>query len=116
VSDYNGLSENPPLNRSGTPVPGYSGWKRTASVAWADPSSPSAAAGSDMGLKQITVRVTSPRGRDFALVGLRCSSDTYERQAQAATTYASWVDITIEAGTGGTAKVTSGVNLLNQVP
>jgi type II secretory pathway pseudopilin PulG len=100
VDDYHGLDESPPKDRSGIAVPGCAGWRWRASVQYAAvPSLASsgtpvsggllggligslgAAAGSvqgtsatDTGLKQITVTVTAPSGKQTVLTGYRCAT------------------------------------------
>jgi hypothetical protein len=115
VSDYNGLSESPPVSRAGTALSGFTGWTRTALVEWVDPSNPgNAAVGTDQGMKRITVTVTSPGGVVSKVVGLRSSIGLYERQPTMSTTYTSWIDVTLDGG--GNAQSDSAADLVNQVP
>ena len=115
VTVYNGLVENPPTTRAGLALPGVTGWQRTVLAEWVDPANPGgAAAGSDLGMRRITVTVTSPTGKISRLVGLRSSFGLAERQSPVSTTYTSWIDISLDGGGG--AKSASGVNLVNQVP
>jgi MSHA pilin protein MshD len=57
VDDYNGLNDAPPKARDGTAIPGLSAWKRTVTVAWINPLSPSTVSVTETGLKRITVDV-----------------------------------------------------------
>jgi MSHA pilin protein MshD len=116
VSDYHGLNEDPPLSRKGIPLAGYTGWQRTVTVRLADPNNLSSQPGSDLGLKAITVTVVSPAGKSTTLTALRSTNSIYERQAQAQTTYTSWVDIAVQVGSDTQAKSIVGVNLINEVP
>lgn len=114
VSDYNGLSQSPPLDRNGLAIPGYTGWTQSVRVTLVSTSDLASASATDKGLKLIIVNVTSPLGRKYTLTALRSSNSTYERTPSASTTYASDVTVTIEP-TGGQS-LTAGVNLVNQVP
>lgn len=115
ISDFNGLSENPPLAHDGTTLSGWTGWKRSALVELVNPASPGGlSVGTDMGMDRITVTVTSPLGTVTKLVSLRAGQGSTDRQPPAQITFPSWIDITLDGG--GTAKAMSGVNLLNQVP
>lgn len=58
VDDYNNLTETPPKNLDGTSMSNLSGWSRSVTVAWANISNLNQAAGSDTGIKRITVTVT----------------------------------------------------------
>ena len=114
IDDYNGLSESPPMSQAGVALAGYTGWKRTAAVIFALPSIPTISGPFDLGLKAITVTVSPPTGPAIRLVGLRSSSGPYERKPSTSMTYTSWVDVTIDGGSGG--KVYSGADLINEVP
>lgn len=117
VLDYKLLSDSPPQSHSGAEIPGYTGWRVKVHVGHADRSDPDDNGDSDTGLVHIKITVTSPNKVDYVLAGLRSSSDGYDAKPNVTTTYTSWVDITLESGTGsGQTKAVSGVNLLNQVP
>jgi MSHA pilin protein MshD len=113
VSDYDKFQEKPPTHRDGTAIAGLTGWKRQVKIKLADPANPANNPGSDLGLKQISVTVTSASGTAYTLTGLRSSASGYERRPTSSTTYASWVEVTIDVG--GPMEV-SGTNLVNQVP
>lgn len=57
VDDYDGHTESPPTATDGTVISGYTGWRRTVSVAWVDATT-LAPSGSDAGVKRVTVAVT----------------------------------------------------------
>jgi len=57
VDDYHLWSASPPQDRNGVPLPGTTGWQRDVTVEWADAADPSSNAGSDQGVKRITVTV-----------------------------------------------------------
>ena len=59
VDDYDGWVGSPPSMPNGTVLPGLSGWSRSVKVVWASASDASIDAGSDTGLKRITVIVRS---------------------------------------------------------
>jgi hypothetical protein len=58
VDDYHGLDGSPPKKRSGTEIPGFTGWRRQATVQWVTPSNPNSVSMVDLGLKRITVTVS----------------------------------------------------------
>lgn len=57
VDDYHGWKSSPPTDATGTPVLDDARWSRTAVVGWVRLDDPTAAAGSDTGLKRILVTV-----------------------------------------------------------
>ncbi|MCY2929665.1 MAG: hypothetical protein NTV86_09270 [Planctomycetota bacterium] len=116
VDDYNGWTENPPQNKDGTTLTGYTGWRRSVVVAYVDPAT-LAVSGSDTGLKKITVTVTDPQNRQTVVSALRGSSGTYDQpNPQTSTTYVAWVGIGLQVGSNPAGRITSGTNLPAQVP
>ena len=115
VSDFNGYSENPAASRSGVALTGYTGWRRGVVVDFVDPANPSGpVVFTDMGMRKITVVVTSPSGIITTLQGLRSAYGASDRDPPTQTNVLSWIDVAIDGG--GTAKAESSVNLVNQVP
>lgn len=57
VDDYTALSETTPQKKDGTALPGLTGWQRTVAVAFVDPTNLGTVAGSDLGVKRVTVQV-----------------------------------------------------------
>lgn len=57
VDDFDGWSESPPQDRNGATMAGLSGWRRRVSVRRVLASDPSQPAGSETGVKRITVIV-----------------------------------------------------------
>lgn len=57
VDDYAGWTSTPPNDRSGTAIPGFTGWTRRVTVEWADPTTLAVSPGKNTGLKRITVTV-----------------------------------------------------------
>src|SRR5206468_10668264 len=55
VDDYSAWSESPPKDKGGNAVSGYTGWSRSATIAWADPTNPGTTSATDQGLKRIAV-------------------------------------------------------------
>jgi MSHA pilin protein MshD len=64
IDDYNGLDNSPPARKDGTPLADATGWRRTASVNWVNPSLLTQIGLADTGMKIITVCVY----RDVTLV------------------------------------------------
>lgn len=116
VDDYNGLSEADARYADGTPIAGGTGWRRQVAVAWVSLTDPTAVAGSDLGLKRITVTVTSPSGKVTKLVALRSAADGYENTPASQVTYTCHVGVSIQVGTRPAGRNVQGVNLLNLVP
>ncbi len=117
VDDYNGISENPPTDRSGAAIAGYTGWKRTVVVAYVSPTAVSGSTvGSDQGIKRITVTVTSPRGVITTLVALRSAYSGYEHTQIPQVTYVSSAGISLQVGTDTTTSSKASADTSNQVP
>lgn len=116
VNDYHNLTESPPVDPWGNPIPGYSGWSRTVQISWVDPASLAEVQDVNTGLKRITVTVASPGGQITRLVGLRSAGSAYDKIITRQQTYAAQSIVTLQAGNDPAAKVVSGVNLLNQTP
>jgi hypothetical protein len=116
ISDFNNLTESPPKDRGGVPLAGYEGWTRNVRVELADPANPGNNAGSDLGLKRITVTVTCPSGRVVTLTGLRSSKSAYERPLTVQRTYVSGIDVSLQVGPSAGGKASTSVSTLNQAP
>ncbi len=64
------------MDRGGIALSNSAGWQRTVTVEWVDPNNPSATAGSDEGLKRITV-TAKRNGQVLAqLTALKSNQDT----------------------------------------
>lgn len=71
VDDYHGWAASPPQHKDGTPIEWAAGYRRSVAVAWVDPADWSQVAGSNTGVKRITV-VVERDGRPVAtLTALR---------------------------------------------
>lgn len=72
VDDYNGISDLPPQDASGTPRTGYNNYRVSVSVAYASATQVSALGLADASdAKIITIRVTPPGQADMAFTLLR---------------------------------------------
>jgi MSHA pilin protein MshD len=116
VDDYDGLNQSPPQDINGAAIAGYTGWTRTAKVAYIDQTTVDSILGSDSGLKRITVSVTSPTGIVTTLRGLRTSSSAYDRPILTQRQYVSESIISLQVGTDASAKIITSVNPVNLVP
>lgn len=99
VDDYNGWSSTPE-DKNGVAIPGYSGWTRAVTVAYANVASPQNTTASDEGLKKITVTVTDPSGRQTILVGYRSQWGALEKAPEADSTLQTWAGVSLQVGTG----------------
>jgi len=79
VDDYHLWNASDVRAKDNTLRTGYAGWQQQVQVAYADLTNPSVAAGSDLGLKRITVIVTSPQGLVKTLVSLRARKGLLEQ-------------------------------------
>lgn len=71
IDDYDGWSETPPVGDTGTPLPGFTGWTRSVTVRFANPTTPGTDSVTDQRVKRIEVTVRPPGGIPFTLVALR---------------------------------------------
>lgn len=74
VDDYNGLSESPPKDRSGTSIPGATSWTRAVTVIWVMPADLTQTSLIDRGAKLITVTVSRNNATLAKLVEVRTSA------------------------------------------
>lgn len=116
VDDYHGWSSSPPEDKDGDAISGMSGWTRSVSVQWVDPSDVSTVVAADAGLKLITVTVTDSQGRSTTATAIRGSSSAYDYSPASSTTYVNWVGVTLQVGSDENTRMYSGVNPLNCVP
>ena len=75
VDDYNGWSASPPQQKAGTIIAGFEEWTRRVSVARVQLVNPTQTAGSDTGVKRITVTVLHGDKEAARLVALRTRVD-----------------------------------------
>jgi type II secretory pathway pseudopilin PulG len=109
VDDYNDYREKSPLDRSGTPIPGYTGYERRVRVEWVHPDTLSNA-GTDTGLVRIEVRVTDPRGVETRVFALRSEHAVPVDPQPTGSTWVQWTGVELEVGGTTPRRATSGVN------
>jgi prepilin-type N-terminal cleavage/methylation domain-containing protein len=114
VDDYDGWSASPPQDKSGNALTGLTGWRQQVAVALADPNNPSATAGSDLGLKRITVTITDPRGRQTSATALRSRKSILDNTPTCAGPNIKWVGLTVQVGSDTAAAVSIGAATLNR--
>lgn len=110
IDDYDGWS-SVPQSKDGTSLPGYEGWTRAVSVAYAGLADPTQLSLSDEGLKRITVTVTDPGGRQSVLIAYRSRWGMLEQPPEGDCTIPSYVANEMQIGTG--MKLQSGANMAN---
>lgn len=76
VDDYHLWSATPPQGPDGAALPNLSGWRRDVTVEWVELNDPSTVAGSDQGLKRITVAVSRDGTVLAEAVALRSDVDS----------------------------------------
>ncbi|MDB5293688.1 MAG: hypothetical protein JWL69_4929 [Phycisphaerales bacterium] len=116
VDDFNGWSESPPQNASGTAIPGYTGWKRSVKVDWVTAANPTTVSLSETGLKRVIVTVTAPSGKVVTMTGLRSQNSLYDQGVSSQAIYTGWMGVTLQVGSDATTSASGGVNVMNQVP
>lgn len=70
VDDFHALAESPPVSRDRQPLPDATGWTRTVKVEEVPSGGLLGLLGSNTGLRRITVKVVSPRGKPTTLIAL----------------------------------------------
>lgn len=113
LDDYNDWSDSPPKDRTGTAIPGYSGWSRTADVqkVKASDKTPISDGSADEGLRLVTVTVNAPTGRTITINAFRSKTGGSLQPQGVNQTIVTWAGVTLQAGNG--AAVSSGISLLN---
>ena len=71
VDDYNDWSASPPQDKSGSTLDNLEGWRRTVSVAYANPADTGQLVLEDLGVKRITVAVYRDGAALVELVAVR---------------------------------------------
>ncbi|MCC6322030.1 MAG: type II secretion system protein [Phycisphaerales bacterium] len=115
VDEYNGLTEGPPTDRTGAPLPGYPAWRRSVQIERVDPTNPGGAGraiNGDTGLKRITVVVVAPGGQRTTLVALRSRWGLVESGGRLPGVVLAGLNIGIASGPGGRVMF-SGVSVPN---
>lgn len=75
VDDYHLWSESPPEDRSGSVIPGYTGWQRSVSVKFANADKPWEEKNKNEGLKTITVTIEKNNVVILEIVGLKADDN-----------------------------------------
>jgi len=57
VDDYHLWDETPPTDRAGVALTGLTGWRRTVTVQYVDPTNPDTTSATDQGSKRVTVAI-----------------------------------------------------------
>ena len=111
VDDYHLWNESPPTDRGGAAIEGFGSWKQQVWVQWLDPVTLQAA-GSETGLKQITVRVTDPTGKSWQLQAFRSLSGANEQLPFRDTKLIRWIGLELQVGADSPSSI-SAANLVN---
>jgi prepilin-type N-terminal cleavage/methylation domain-containing protein len=112
VDAYNGYTAQPPTSQAGTPLTGYTGWTESVVVAFVSPGAPGTAVGSSTTLKQITITVTAPSGKNYTLQGLRSQYGACELVPTVQTNYITGVAVSLQGATPSTT-INTGAHPLN---
>lgn len=114
VDDYHNHVEKPVALKDGTPVSGFSGWKRRVKVTWVTPES-LAEALLDTGLVRVEVTVADAHNRAATVVALR-SRHTVPADPPPAGLANLWTGIELSTGPDATSarKTVSGVYTVSQ--
>jgi type II secretory pathway pseudopilin PulG len=114
VDDYNGWTETTPKDKNGNLLPNATGWTRTVQVVYIDPANTGGSGiSTDMGLKKITVTVTSPSGIQAVLVGLR--SKYTDQPSATQVQRLTWVNVGLQIGSDPTARRSAAAAVLNTI-
>ena len=114
VDCYDGYTAGPPASGAGTALTDYAGWTQASKVVFVAPASPDTATAATTTLKRITVTLTSPMGRSYALVGWRSKFGPYEATPSAVTTYVTGVTVSVQSAMP-TKSVQTGAHPLNVI-
>lgn len=112
VDDYDNWSENGPEGKDGAGYSDYTGWERDVQVDWVN-STTLAVAGSDTGLKRITVTVTDPDGVETQISALRSQLSSLEQSPAVDMTAVTWLGTELQLG--GATVAHSSTQLSNHV-
>ena len=74
VDDYNGWNQSPPQDKSGTVIPGLTGWTQIVAVAWVQWSDTTATSSTETGVKRITVTIQHNNRTVATLTGIRTNA------------------------------------------
>ncbi|MCP3902586.1 MAG: hypothetical protein GY715_03035 [Planctomycetes bacterium] len=111
IDDFHLWVRTPPQDPHGVPIADAAGWTREAHVKWIQPADLTAI-GSDTGLKEVRVIVTSPGGAHTNLTALRSSAGPSE-WATSEWTYTSRACIELQPTENPASRISTGIELLN---
>jgi hypothetical protein len=118
VDDFHGWTSSPPQDGAGTELLNFAAYERRVNVEYVSPLDPGGSGStsdlSNVGLKRITVTVTS-EGAAATLTALRSIYSSYDVKPAVEGTYVRTVGITLQLGENGTA-MESSVPVMNQMP
>jgi hypothetical protein len=98
VDDYHNWDSGDAKTKSGAAIDGFAGWRQQIRVVYVQPANPEQNLASDTGLKQVTVRVTSPAGTQYQMMGLRARYGAMEQKAGATIAPVVWLGAELQAG------------------
>jgi len=114
VDDYHNWS-SAPEEKDGTAIANLSGWNRSVTVQYVQPSSPTTVSSSDQGIKRITITVTDPYDQKTSLVAIRSDLGLADQAPARETTFVTWTGVELQIGSESDDRVVSGTNILNKV-
>lgn len=110
VDDYKNHMEKPPLQRDGTPMADYPGWKRQVKVKWVHTDGLLTEAISDTGLVMIEVKVVDPRGVETSISALRAERAAPADPPLSGSTWVEWAEVELHAGGDVPRRAVTGVH------
>ncbi len=112
VDDYDDWDSASAVANDGTPLPGFTGWRREVDVWWAERLGGNVWWFYDTGVKRIKVCVTDPDGNQTVLYALRSKGGSLEQTPAVDTTAIAWIGAQLRLG-GSTETVRAGIHLSN---
>jgi type II secretory pathway pseudopilin PulG len=104
VDDFHLWNSSDVKSRAGVARAGYTGWNQQIQVAYADLTNPLTTAGSDLGLKRITVTVTSPQGVTKTLTALRAKKGLVDQPQGLDANAVTALGLALQVGSGSRAE------------
>lgn len=98
VDDFHNWNSANAKTRDGIAIAGFTGWRRQVSVARVQLANPAQTSASDVGLKRVSVTVTSPDGSLYTATGLRSRYGAMEQKAGATIVPVVWVGAELQVG------------------
>lgn len=98
VDDYHNWNSANAVTKTGAAIVGFTGWRCQVNVVRAQLANPAQTSGSDVGLKRVTVTVTSPTGSLYTATGLRARYGALEQKPGATTAPVIWLGAELQAG------------------